>query len=129
MAETAEYKAKRSQFARILKNFATWQSLVESAGLHTITVKGEDYHYLDILEAFSVLPPRQREAVWLMCVEDLSEVDVAKKMGFTTWPTPVQQYKNYGLGRMMEFMEADVARRDEIFRKSARYRKQADSGD
>jgi len=125
MAISSEFKAKRSLFARVLKNFASWKSLVELEGLHTITVRGEEFHYMDIEAAFDILPPRQREAVWLMCVEDLPEADVAERMGFRTWPTPVQQYKNYGLGRMMEFLDADAPKRAEILRKSERYRGKA----
>lgn len=123
MAETAEFKAKRRLFAKMLKHFAEWLSLVESEGLTTITVEGEEYHYLDILSAFEVLPPRQREAVWLMCIEDRSEQDVAQRMGFTSWPTPVQQYKNFGLAKMMVYQNASIDGKATMMKNSAKYRK------
>lgn len=123
MAETAQFKEKRRVFAKVLKNFAKWMSLVESEGLFTITVEGEEMHYMDVLNSFEVVPTRQRQAVWLMCIEDRSEQDVAKIMGFTSWPTPVQQYKNLGLSRMMRFLNASSEDRATMVRSSARYNK------
>lgn len=122
MAESPRFKEKRKTFSRVLKNYAAWKSLVESEGLFSIKLRdGEELHYMDILEGFKVLPPRQRQAVWLMCVEDKSEVEVAEIMGFQSWPTPVQQYKNIGLARLIKYQEATVAEKLEMQRKAQRH--------
>ena len=124
MAESSEFKEKRKIFSRVLKNYAAWKSLVESEGLFSITLRdGEEIHYMDILDGFKVLPPRQRQAVWLMCVEDLPEVEVAQMMGFKGWPTPVQQYKNIGLARLIKYQEATVWEKFEMQRKARRHNK------
>jgi hypothetical protein len=123
MSETVEFKDERKQFARLLKNYASWVSLIESdGGPHTITLpSGQEIHYLDILDGFAILPERQRQAVWLMCVQDLSEAETAKIMGFLNWPTPVQQYKNYGLAKLIAFQKSTPEQRITILQKSKKY--------
>lgn len=121
MAQSTEYKAKRKLIASVLKNFQSWLSLIESShGSYTITVLGEEYHYLDFLDGLAVIPPRQRLAVWLLCIEDKSEAEAARLMNFKTWPTPIQQYKNFGLKRFMEYLEADGESRQEMLDKAGR---------
>jgi hypothetical protein len=106
-----------------LKNYSHWVSLVESEGLHTIAVEGwGELHYMDILKGFEVLPPRQKQAVWLMCIEDKSEEDVARIMGFATRPTPVQQYKNFGLALLMKYQEAASDERLAMEKKASKHK-------
>lgn len=123
MAETEVYKAKRKRYAKMLKHYQEWLSLVESENIQTLPIgeNGEEIHYMDVRDALRVLPPRQYEAVRLMCLEDLSEQEVAVRMGFTKWPTPVQQYKNFGLKRLIDYIEGDSELRNELKQKSKKY--------
>lgn len=124
MSEAEEKRHKRKLIERILKNWQSWGALVQSQGLFTIVVEGEEYHYYDMLKGLSALPPRQREAVWLMCVQDLSEIATAKRMGFeNTVVTPVQQYKSYGLSRLVDYLEATPEIQEEMVAKVAKYGK------
>lgn len=126
MAETLEYKAKRKLYSKVLKTYQLWTSLRESSGVETIEIVHEgiqyEFHYMDILKGLSVLPPRQREAVWLMCVEDMPEAEVADIMGFdSTRATPIQQYKNFGLARFIEFNESDPEEKAALIDRAKRW--------
>ena len=96
--------------------------MVEARGPHasTISIKGEEFHYMDFRDSFKVMPPRQREAVMLLCVDDMMEEDAARAMGFTSWPTPIQQYKNFGLKKVMDYLDAGAEERESHARKGAR---------
>jgi DNA-directed RNA polymerase specialized sigma24 family protein len=121
----AAFLQKRKTIERLLRQWQNWGSLVESHGLMSITTPdGEEYHYLDMLEGLNALPPRQREAVWLMCVEDLSETTVAKIMKFDNVEvTPCQQYKSYGLNRLVAYLESDPETQKEMKNAMTKYGK------
>lgn len=130
MAESNEFKEKRKVYARVLKKYAYWKSLVEAEGEQFATIKlpgGQEIHYMDVLEGFKVLPPRQRQAVWLMCVEDRSEAEVAQIMDFKNQITPVQQYKNFGLARLIEYQEASPEDRQSMLKRGSKYKKKGSS--
>lgn len=76
---------------------------------------------MDIYNGFKILPPRQRTAVWLMCVEDMSEDETSKKMGFQKKPTPVQQYKNFGLSKLMAYQAATPEEKKIMEKRGAKY--------
>ena len=90
---------------QLLKNYYQWKAYVEDFGLTYITIEGEEWCFYDILDGLETLPPRQKEAVILMCIEDHKEWDTAKEMGFTKWSTPVQVYRNIGLKKLLAFHE------------------------
>lgn len=122
MAESPEIRHRRKMLERILKNWQAWGSLVESQGLMTITVEGEEYHYFDMLEGLNSLPPRQRQAVFYMCIQDKSEAEVAKIMGFENENcTPVQQYKSFGLTRFLQYLDATPEEQEELKNKVKKY--------
>ncbi len=124
MPEDPDVRRRRKMLERILKQWQNWGSLVQSQNLVTITVEGEEYHYFDMLKGLAALPPRQRQAVWYMCVEDKSEAEVATLMGFkNTNCTPVQQYKSFGLTRFLEYLDASPAEQEELTNKVKKYGK------
>lgn len=124
MAESAELRKRRKTLERILKNWQTWGSLVESQGLMSIVVDGEEYHYLDMLEGLNALPPRQRQAVFYMCIEDKSEAEVADIMGFDNKNcTPIQQYKSFGLSRFLQYLDAEPEEQADMIQKVQKYGK------
>ncbi len=128
VAETEAFKRKRRLYGRVLKNYQLWVSMRESDGIETIRLVEDgieyEFHYMDIMEGLRILPPRQREAVWLMCVEDRPEAEVAKLMNFPKPVSPVQQYKNFGLARLIEYNEADTDEREELRKKAKRWNKE-----
>lgn len=96
-----EYLQKRKTLEKLLKNYQLWVSVAETEGTFTLTVDGEEYHLFDLLDGIDKLPRRQRQALVLICLEDMKEIDAAKIMGFTRWSTPTQQYKNAALDKLM----------------------------
>lgn len=101
------YLQKRRTLEKLLKNYQLWKSTAETEGVFTVVVDGDEYHLFDILYGIDQLPRRQRQALVLICLEDLREVDAARQMGFTKWSTPAQQYKNAALDRLMQ-LRAEV---------------------
>jgi hypothetical protein len=122
MTDIDPLKRRRKIIERLLKNWQNWGSLVESEGLFSLTVDGEDYHYLDMLTGLNSLPPRQRQAVFLMCVEDRSEHDTARIMGFDNpLVSPCPQYKSAGIIRLIEYLDADSAEQLEMIHRVSKY--------
>ena len=101
--EQQEFRRRKDLLKRILRNYALWQAYYEDEGLTVITIEGEEWHFLDILSGIEQLPERQRQALWLYCVEDMRQVDVAKQMGFEKWSTPVQQYRSIALTKLVQY--------------------------
>jgi hypothetical protein len=100
-----QIKEKLKILEGILKQWARWGAFVQDEGLLAITIKGEEYHYYDVLNGLETLPKRQLQAVWLICIENYREAEAAKIMGFDKWSTPAQQYKNLGLKKLLIFQE------------------------
>jgi hypothetical protein len=84
----------------ILKNFWEFRELYEQHGIEEIVVVGVTVNIHDVLQGISDLPPRQKEAVILMCLENRKEEEVARMMGFTRWSSQVGLYKRLGLTRI-----------------------------
>ncbi len=119
-----EEKRRRKIIERLLKNWQAWGALVQSEGLFSIKIDGEEYHYLDMLTGLNSLPPRQRQAVFLMCVEDRSEHDTASIMGFDNpLVSPCPQYKSAGIIRLIEYLDANTEEQLEMIRRVSKYGK------
>lgn len=88
---------------RLLKNYQLWECIVRDEGLLYITIDGEEWHFFDLLDGIKTLPPRQKEALIKVYLEDKREVDAAREMGFVKWSTPVQQYASLALERLLKF--------------------------
>ena len=111
--ETDPIRRKMKILKEILKNYEQWKVLVEEHGVLSLSIDGDEYHFHDILEGIERLPPRQREALWKLCIENKKEVEVAREMGFTRWSTPVQQYRNHGLFKLVKWHEEKKKAREE----------------
>lgn len=71
-------------------------------GIVTIPETGEEIYLADLMVGIDSLPPRQREAFELICLQEWTETDATKKMlPDSKWSTPVQQYADTALGRMI----------------------------
>lgn len=63
---------------------------------------GEEIYYGDLLVGIDTLPPRQRQAFELICLEGYTETAATKIMlPDSKWSTPVQQYADAALARMV----------------------------
>lgn len=108
-----EIKKKIKLLGDILRNLQQWLVFVEDEGLFFITIEGEEYFVYDLLEGIEMLPKRQKEAIELMCLQDLKEAEVARRMGFTKWTTPAQQYAKSGLRKLVAYHMAKGMWREE----------------
>src|SRR5664279_2700693 len=105
--DNPDRKRRKKILQNLLKNWQAWHSLIEQGGSPFLTLEGEVYHYYDILEGLNSLPPRQRQAVFLMTVCDMSELETAKTMKFkNVHVTPVSQYRSIGIDRILDYLDA-----------------------
>ena len=73
----------------------------------TIPETGEDVYIDDLMVGIDSLPPRQREAFELICCLGYTETDATKIMlPDSRWSTPVQQYADTALERMIAAYDA-----------------------
>ena len=90
---------------RLYQHLEHWHSLIEAGEMsHIVTIPdtGEEIFLLDMLVGIDALPPRQREAFELICLQGWTETDATKKMlPDSKWSTPVQQYSDTALARMV----------------------------
>ena len=100
-------KRRIQHFKRLYQHIQHFHSLLESGDLPfplivTIPDTGEDVYIDDLLVGIDKLPPRQREAFELVCLQGWTETDAARKMmPDSKWSTPTQQYANSALDRMI----------------------------
>jgi DNA-directed RNA polymerase specialized sigma24 family protein len=88
---------------RILNNYQEWREVYRETGNPDLQLSnGITINIYDILKGIDTLPPRQREAVVLSCLENRKEVEVAKIMGFTKWSSQVGMYKRKALKTLCE---------------------------
>jgi ASC-1-like (ASCH) protein len=84
LAETRriEEERKRRVFVieGLLRNYQAWQAIYEDSGVETLLIMGEEWNFHDMLKGIDQLPPRQRQAVWMILIEDQRPVDVAREM-------------------------------------------------
>lgn len=84
LAETRkreQEKAKRiAVLEGLLKNWQSWRAILEDSGIETLVVNGEEWNFYDMLDGIKDLAPREREALWLILIEDKRPVDVARRM-------------------------------------------------
>jgi DNA-directed RNA polymerase specialized sigma24 family protein len=93
---------------RVLNNYYEWRAVYATTGnpelqlLNSVTI---NIH--DILSGIDKLPPRQKQAVILSCLENRKEVEVAKIMGFTKWSSQVGMYKRKALKTLCQTVWKD----------------------
>ena len=98
-------KRRLQHFKRLYQHMEHWRVLIESGDMdHIITVPetGEEIYILDLMVGIDSLPPRQREAFELICLLGYTETDATRKMlPHSKWSTPIQQYADTALARMV----------------------------
>jgi hypothetical protein len=71
---------------------------------------GEEVYLDDMMCGIDSLPPRQREAFELICLQSWTETDATKVMlPDSRWSTPIQQYADSALARMIAAYDAKQA--------------------
>lgn len=79
---------------------------------HVITIPetGEEIFILDLMAGIDSLPPRQRQAFELICLLGYTETDATRIMlPHSRWSTPIQQYADTALARMVAAYDATQA--------------------
>ena len=88
---------------RLLNNYWEWYEIYQTSGNPDLRLNnGVTVNIYDILKGIDRLPPRQKQAVVLSCLENRKEVEVAKIMGFTKWSSQVGMYKRKALKTLCE---------------------------
>jgi hypothetical protein len=64
----------------LLRNWQAWRAILEDSGVETLVVGGEEWNFYDMLDGIKDLAPRQKQALWLILIEDKRPVDVAREM-------------------------------------------------
>lgn len=102
-ARFATSKRRLQLFKRIYQNYYHWQSLRESGEVgDVITIEGEEIYIGDLLVGRETLPRRQRQAFELICMRGYTEnAATAVLLPNSNWSTPVQQYSDDGLKKMV----------------------------
>lgn len=110
-ARRATSKQRRQTFKRIYRQYFAWQSLRETGDVDdVITIEGVDYYLGDLLTGLDVLPPQQRKAFELICLRGYTESAATKEiLPNSKWSTPVQQYSDDALEKMISAYDAKQA--------------------
>lgn len=79
--KSEEYRlSKVALLEALLKNWQSWRAILEDSGVETLVIGGEEWNFYDMLDGIKELPPRQKQALWLILIEDKRPVDVARVM-------------------------------------------------
>jgi len=106
--EYATSKRRVQVFKRIYQNYYHWRSLLESGEVSDVlTVDGEEIYIGDLMTGIETLPLRQRQAFELICLQGYTEsAATAILLPNSRWSTPVQQYSDDGLKKMVAAYDA-----------------------
>lgn len=107
--EYATSKRRTQIFKRIYQNLQHWRAQQEDHGMSPIltTIDGEDVYYYDLMVGQDTLPERQRQAFELICLKGYTESKAtAIMLPNSKWSTPVQQYSDDGLKKMIAAYDA-----------------------
>ncbi len=99
-------KRRLQIFKRIYQHLNHFHSLLESGDMElpgiVTTPEGEEIYLGDMMVGLQTLPPRQRQAFELICLEGYTESAATEIMlPESRWSTPVQQYADMALLRMV----------------------------
>lgn len=117
MRKLPEDPAKRrvQQFKRLYQHLEHFHSQLEAGNMElplvvTIPDTGEEVYLDDLMAGIDSLPPRQRQAFELICLQGWTETDATKVMlPDSKWSTPIQQYADTALARMIAAYDAKQA--------------------
>lgn len=104
-------KRRKQIFKNIYQNLQHWHALQEDRGMEdVITVEGEDIYYGDLMVGFPYLPLRQQQAFERICLKGYTEAAARDELlPNSRSSTPVQQYADSGLVRMIAAYDAKQA--------------------
>lgn len=111
-ADREQFSKRRLQiFKRIYQNYYHWKSLRETGEVDdVIPIEGVDYYLGDLLVGLPTLPEQQRRAFVLICLYGYTEnAATAIVLPNSRWSTPVQQYSDDGLRKMVAAYDAKQA--------------------
>lgn len=97
-------KRRLQIYKRLYQHMPHWYELMCSGDMEDIitTIDGEEVFYYDLLIGLDFLPPRQRQAFELICLQGYTESAATKEMlPNSKWSTPIQQYSDMALARMV----------------------------
>lgn len=99
-------KRRLQWFKRIYQHLQHFQELLETGAMPmpgiVTTPEGEEIYLPDLMVGIDNLPPRQREAFTLICLQGYTETAATQVMlPNSKWSTPVQQYADTALSRMV----------------------------
>lgn len=107
----ATSKRRIQVFKRVYQNYYHWCSLRETGEVDDVlTVDGEEIYLGDLMTGIETLPLRQRQAFELICLRGYTEsAATAILLPHSRWSTPVQQYSDDGLKKMVAAYDAKQA--------------------
>lgn len=107
-----ESKRRIQIFKRIYQNMEHWKAQQEDYGMSPVitTIDGEDVYYHDLMTGRDTLPLRQSQAFELICLQGYTESAATEiLLPDSKWSTPVQQYSDDGLKKMIAAYDAKQA--------------------
>lgn len=109
--EDGDYSTSKRRiqvFKRVYQNYYRWRSLWQSGEVDDIlAVDGEEIYFGDLMTGLETLPLRQRQAFELICLQGYTEsAATAVLLPNSRWSTPVQQYSDDGLKKMVAAYDA-----------------------
>lgn len=99
-------------FKRVYQNMEHWRAQQEDYGMSPVitTIDGEDVYYHDLMTGIETLPLRQHQAFELICLQGYTESAATEiLLPDSKWSTPVQQYSDDGLKKMIAAYDAKQA--------------------
>ena len=104
----ANSKRRAQLFKRVYQNYYHWRSLREAGQTNDVlNVDGEEIYLGDLMTGIETLPLRQRQAFELICLRGYTEsAATALLLPNSRWSTPVQQYSDDGLRKMISAYDA-----------------------
>jgi len=64
-----EYRSRKiALLEALLKNWQSWRAILEDSGVETLVIGGEEWNFYDMLDGIKELPPRQKQALWLILI-------------------------------------------------------------
>jgi len=101
-------KRRVQHMKRLFQHLEHFHSQLEAGNftlplIVTIPETGEEVYLEDLMCGIDSLPPRQREAFELICIQGFTETDATRIMlPDSRWSTPIQQYADSALVRMIK---------------------------
>ena len=108
---TEPHKRRRQIFKRLYQSLEHFNSLRESgmmdiSAIVTDPETNEDICLDDLMVGIETLPPKQRQAFELICLKSYTETAATEIMlPNSRWSTPVQQYADEGLDKMIRIYD------------------------